>query len=34
MFIQPFGLSRARWLSWLSCLLNLGVIVMYFLTLE
>jgi hypothetical protein len=34
MFILPFGLGRARWLSWVGCLLNLGIIVMYFLTLE
>jgi hypothetical protein len=34
MFILPFGLSRARWLSFVSCLRNLGIVVMFFLTLE
>jgi hypothetical protein len=33
MFILPFGLSRARWLSFVSCLLNLSTAVMFFLTL-
>ena len=34
LFILPFGRNRAKWLPFVSCLMNGGFVVMFFLSLD